>query len=161
MADTTQIHSFHGGLHLDYRKALSARVPSRDVELPPVIVLPLQQHIGMTAEALVRPGDLVAKGDQVARATDYVSAGLHAPTSGEVVAVEPRPVAHPSGLTANCIVIKPDGEDRWGTLPEPIVDYLSCDQADLRERIRWAGIVGLGGAGFPTAVKVNVSGRRR
>ena len=74
--------------------------------------------------------------------------------------IAPLPIPHPSGLSGLCIAIEPDGQDAWGETPDPIPDYRNCIPADLRERIRWAGIVGLGGAAFPTAVKVNTAGHR-
>ncbi len=160
MAEQRTIWSFHGGLHLDGHKGESTGRPVQAVPLPARLTLPLQQHIGQTAEPVVQVGERVRKGQVVARATDYVSAPLHAPTSGTVVEIGAMPIPHPSGLSDTCIVIEPDGEDAWGELPPPLLDYRSADTADLRERIRWAGIVGLGGAAFPTAVKVNVSGQR-
>jgi len=160
MAEPRTIGSFHGGLHLDDHKALSTGRPIETAPLPPRLILPLQQHIGQPAEPLVQLGDTVRKGQMIARAVDYVSAPLHAPTSGRVIEIGPRPIPHPSGLSDTCIVIEPDGLDTWDALPEPISDHIHADPADLRERIRWAGIVGLGGAVFPTAVKVNTSGRQ-
>ncbi len=77
------------------------------------------------------------------------------PASGTVVAIEDRPVPHPSGLSAPCVVIETDGEESWADLPEPLTDYEYLDPAVLRERIRACGVVGLGGASFPTSVKVN------
>ncbi|MCB1802068.1 MAG: electron transport complex subunit RsxC [Gammaproteobacteria bacterium] len=161
MAELQPVGHFHGGLHLDDHKAESNATPIQDVAVPERLVLPLQQHIGSPAEAVIRPGDRVLKGQVIARATDYVSAPIHAPTSGTVVDISRRPIPHPSGLDDLCITLEADGEDRWDTLPAPIRDWRNSDPADLRERIRWAGIVGLGGAAFPTAVKTNVSGQRR
>lgn len=160
MAEAPLINAFHGGLHLDDHKAESNGRPIETLELPPRLTVPLQQHIGQTAEPIVAVGEPVAKGQMIARAVDYVSAPVHAPTSGRVVAIGPAAIPHPSGLSDTCIVIDPDGEDRWGELPAPIEDYRDADPADLRERIRWAGIVGLGGAVFPTAIKVNTTGSR-
>jgi len=160
MADTPTVWSFHGGLHLDDHKAESTGRPIRPLPLPKRLMLPLQQHIGQRAEPMVKVGDRVRKGQLIAQAADYVSAPVHAPTSGRIAEVGPLPIPHPSGLSDHCIVIEADGEDRWDDLPEPIADYRDHSAADLRERIRWAGIVGLGGAAFPTAVKVNVSGQR-
>jgi electron transport complex protein RnfC len=77
-----------------------------------------------------------------------------------VIKIGDEPIPHPSGLSDTCIVIEPDGRDSWAELPEPISDFRAESAADLRERIRWAGIVGLGGAAFPTAVKVNAGGER-
>jgi electron transport complex protein RnfC len=160
MAEAERIWQFPGGLRLDDHKAESNATPVRDLPLPPRLTLPLQQHIGQAAEPIVRAGDRVLKGQIVAQAADYVSAGLHAPTSGRVVEVGERPIPHPSGLDGTCIVIEPDGEDAWDALPPPLTDFGERDAAELRERIRWAGIVGLGGAAFPTAVKVNTAGGR-
>jgi electron transport complex protein RnfC len=88
-------------------------------------------------------------------ADGYISAAVHAPSSGTVTALEERPVAHPSGLSASCLVLETDGLDEWCELPSPMANYLAVDPAVLRQRVREAGIVGLGGAAFPTAVKLN------
>lgn len=146
---------FDGGLHLDDHKAQSNGRPIAQVPLPEELVLPLQQHIGETAEAVVTVGERVGKGQVIARPTDYISAFIHAPTSGTVVAIEPRPIPHPSGLSSRCIVLQTDGADAWAARPKPLTRINACDPVELRERIRWAGVVGLGGAGFPTSVKAN------
>ena len=156
---TAKIWDYHGGLHLDDHKSESAGRGVQRATLPDRLTLPLQQHIGQIAEASVTVGERVLKGQLIARASDYVSANIHAPTSGTVVETGKQPIAHPSGLEANCIVIESDGEDRWAELPAAIPDYRDRDPAELRERLRWAGIVGLGGAVFPTSVKTNTSGR--
>ncbi len=156
----TPIWDFHGGLHVDDRKAPSKASPIREAVIPKRLQLPLQQHIGRHAEPVVRAGDPVLKGQLIARASDYVSANIHAPTSGMVSEIAELPIAHPSGLPALSIMMEADGKDRWAELPEPIPDYQEADPADLRERLRWAGIVGLGGAVFPTSVKTNVTGKQ-
>ena len=127
--------------------------------IPPLLVLPLLQHIGEPAEALVKPGDTVHTGELIARAVGTVSAPVHASSSGTVVAIEPRPVPHPSGLPAECIVIETDGRDQWLEPATDLSDYRAAEPLALLERIRAAGIVGLGGAGFPTRVKLT-SGKR-
>jgi len=160
MAEQPTIWSFHGGLDLDDHKTESNGRALETLPLPDRLTLPLQQHIGYGAEPVVRAGDMVKKGQLLARAVDYVSAPIHAPTSGRVVEISPQLIPHPSGLSETCIVIQPDGLDTWDELPQPLLDYKEHPTADLRERIRWAGIVGLGGAAFPTAVKVNVGGQR-
>lgn len=148
--------SFHGGLELPDNKTLTHAEPIQPALIPPVLVQPLQQHIGEAGDVLVAPGDTVAKGQVIARAHNYVSAPLHASSSGTVIAVEARPVPHPSGLAALCVVIETDGEDRWTEERlEPIPDYTLIDRADIRARVREAGIVGQGGAAFPAAVKLN------
>ena len=150
-----KLWQFHGGLHLDGHKAESTAEPIAQIPLAKRLILPLQQHIGAAAQPLVAVGETVRKGQPVARAKGYISAALHAPSSGRVLAIEDHTVAHPSGLSAPCILIETDGEERWAELPAPLDDFLNREPAELRERIRWAGIVGMGGAAFPTGVKLN------
>jgi len=147
-------YRFHGGLVLPGHRELTATVPIAPAGIPPQLVLPLLQHIGEPAEALVKPGDTVRAGEMIARPVGTVSAPVHASSSGTVVAVEPRPVPHPSGLPANCIVIETDGRDQWLETASGLPDYQAVEPRVLLERIREAGIVGLGGAGFPTRVKL-------
>ncbi|WP_456417702.1 electron transport complex subunit RsxC [Thiolapillus sp.] len=146
---------FHGGIHRPDRKSLSAGKFLGKLPLPEILTLPLQQHIGSAAEPAVTAGEQVHKGQIIARTTEYIGAPLHAPTSGVILGIEERPVPHPSGLNAPCILLQTDGRDAWGELPEPLPQYADLDPSLLRERIRWAGIVGLGGAAFPTSVKLN------
>ncbi len=153
---------FHGGLHPEQHKGFTRDKPIRSSTLPDQLILPLQQHIGAEAEACVQVGDTVYKGQPVATASGYVSASLHAPTSGTITGIEDRPLPHPSGLSGTCIVIEPDGRDEWWPeRPAPVDDYLALDPADIRQRVRDAGIVGLGGAAFPTAVKLNPPSRHQ
>jgi len=154
-----RLYRFHGGLVLPGRRELTVGSPVRPAGIPPLLVLPLLQHIGNPAEPMVRPGDYVHTGQQIARPVGTVSAPLHASASGTVVAIEPRAVPHPSGLPAGCIVIESDGRDRWLAPEEDLPDYREMEPQLLLERIRRAGIVGLGGAGFPTRVKL-ASGKR-
>ncbi len=155
-ASGRQLWHFPGGLHLPDHKAESTARPLETLPVPERLVLPLRQHIGHIAEPLVAPGERVGKGQMIAAAEGYISAPLHAPTSGTVVAIEEAPVPHPSGLSAPCIVLAADGEDRWAEgLPAPVDDYRALAATELRNRIREAGIVGLGGAAFPTAAKLN------
>lgn len=145
---------FHGGLHLDDHKHISMTVPTVKSALPETIILPLQQHIGSPAEPVVEVGEHVLKGQVVAKASEYVSVPVHTSTSGEVIAIEERAVPHPSGLPLTCIVIKPDGKDKWIDL-KPVANFQDMDPSALRNVIRDAGIVGLGGAGFPSFIKLN------
>jgi electron transport complex protein RnfC len=156
-----RLQPFHGGLRLDHHKSESTGEPIAPAALSQQLVLPLQQHIGAGAKALVKPGERVLKGQPIAQADGYVSAYLHAPTSGTVTAIEKRPVAHPSGLSAPCIVIDSDGRDAWCELPPPMTNFLAIDPAQLRRRVRESGIVGLGGAAFPSAVKLNAGPNSR
>ncbi|MEJ2460055.1 MAG: electron transport complex subunit RsxC [Candidatus Thiodiazotropha sp.] len=150
-----ELWTFHGGLHLPDHKQLSLELPTRQAELPKRLILPLHQHIGDPAHPLVELGQRVLKGEKIADSPAPVTAPLHAPTSGTVVEIGDQPIPHPSGLPGPCIVIESDGKDEWAELPAPIADYLRADARTLRQRIREAGIVGMGGATFPSAVKLN------
>jgi Na+-translocating ferredoxin:NAD+ oxidoreductase subunit C len=150
-----RLRHFHGGVHLPDEKALSNAAPSVAAPLPAQLIVPVQQHIGAPAEPLVAVGDHVQKGQPLAKAQGYVSAPVHAPSSGTVVAIELRKLPHPSGLCAPCVVIDTDGEDTWAELPPPLPDFEQRDPVELRERIRQSGIVGMGGASFPSSVKLN------
>lgn len=153
-----KLWQFPGGLHLPDNKAMSTGRPSSQAAVPGRLVIPLQQHIGAPAKPLVAVGDKVLKGQQLAKPEGYVSAPVHASSSGTVVAIEDHPVPHPSGLSAPCIVIDTDGEDRWVELTSH-PDYRQLDPSELRNIIRDAGIVGLGGAGFPAFIKLNPGSR--
>ncbi len=150
-----RLDHFHGGVHLPGHKHESTRLPIRPARLPKTLVIPLGQHIGQPAEPVVSVGERVLKGQLIARAADYVSAPVHASSSGTVVAIEDRPIPHPSGRAAPCIVIETDGQEQWRWRKSLPGDYRDMDPSHLRNLIREAGIVGLGGAGFPTAVKLN------
>jgi H+/Na+-translocating ferredoxin:NAD+ oxidoreductase subunit C len=151
----------HGGLHLTANKAQSLREPLRSAPVAQRLTVPLSQHIGEPAEPLVEIGDKVFKGQIIARSLNYISAPVHAPTSGTVTDIGDYPVPHPSGLNAACVVIQADGEDRGAETGLKMDDVFHADPADIRQRVREAGIVGLGGAGFPTAVKLNPGPQRR
>lgn len=146
--------SFHGGIHPPENKTQTRDRPIKAMPLQVRYVLPLQMHIGAAAQAVVKVGDRVGKGQVLAQATDFVSASVHAPTSGTIVDISPHPIAHPGGLSAPSILLQADGEDRWAERMTPWVDYQDISPAQLRGRLREAGIVGLGGAVFPTAAKM-------
>lgn len=150
---------FHGGIHLPHHKRLSTGEPIAAARMPDRLVVPLDQHVGLPAEAVVSAGDRVLKGQLIGEAPGYVSVPVHAPTSGVVHSVEPRAVPHPSGLDSECVVIEPDGDDQW-LERESVEDYRALDPEALRERIRAAGIVGLGGAAFPSHIKLTPPGTR-
>lgn len=156
------IFDFPGGLHLEYHKDESTREPIRQAPIPSRLVLPLKQHIGQAAKPCVAVGDYVFKGQTIATADGYVSTPIHASSSGTVTHIGDHPIAHPSGLSDDCIVIETDGEDQPLPKPElePIEDYSGLDPAELRNRVRAAGIVGLGGAAFPSFIKLNPGSER-
>jgi len=150
-----KIFGFHGGVHPPENKHQSVRSPIADAGIPPQLVLPLTQHIGAPAHPVVAVGQRVLKGQMIADARGFVSVPLHAPTSGTVLAIEDRLIAHPSGHLAPCIVIATDGQDEWTAL-SGTPDYQSLDKIELINLIRNAGIAGMGGAGFPSSVKLSV-----
>ena len=147
-----RLKTFPGGLHPPDSKEWSARKAIETCPLPEELEIPLSQHIGAPAEVCVKPGDLVKKGQMVGTAKGFVSVPVHASTSGEVITVEPRP--HPSGRALPAVVIRPDGEDAWADGPGA-TDPADLTADQLRELIRNAGIVGMGGATFPTHVKLS------
>jgi electron transport complex protein RnfC len=154
MSAQERIWDIPGGIHPAERKELSNRTPIQPAPLPKRLVLPLNQHIGAAAEPVVTVGERVLKGQLIAAATGFVSVPVHAPTSGTVSFIGPQPYPHVSGMLAPAIVIDSDGLDEWIELT-PCADYRHLENSALIELIRQAGISGLGGAGFPTAVKLN------
>ncbi|HSV30255.1 MAG TPA: RnfABCDGE type electron transport complex subunit C, partial [Candidatus Omnitrophota bacterium] len=148
-----------GGVHPDYRKELSSEQAIEPFPMPARLFIPLQQHIGAPAEPVVKIGDHVLKGQMIARAQGPVSAPVHAPTSGTIADIGNHTAPHPSGLPQRTIVIEADGKDEWAPLPEPVADPLSLTPQAIAERVAAAGIVGLGGATFPSAIKLDLKAR--
>ena len=156
---TIKLWKFHGGVHPPFHKDDSNQTPITFAGVPSELVLPLQQHIGVEADPIVETDDAITKGQLIASVNSMgLSANIHAPTSGKISAIEERPLPHTSGLSGLCIVIDTDGKDNWGKNKlNAIPDYENTDTDKLLARIEQAGIVGLGGATFPTAVKLSSS----
>ena len=154
--DAGKQFSFPGGVHPDDKKSLSNVSPIKTPSLPQLITLPLRQHVGSEGACCVNVGDYVYKGQVLSQATTPYSVPIHAPTSGDVVAIAPHVVAHPSGLTEMCVTIKPDGKDTWGVLT-PMQDYTAHSKDNIIDALCQAGISGMGGAGFPTHIKASGS----
>ena len=148
--------SFPGGVHPDDKKSLSNTSVIKKPSMPELLVVPLRQHIGSDGICCVQVGDTVLKGQVLSQSSSPFSVPVHAPTSGEIVAIAPHVVAHPSGLTEMCISIRPDGKDTWCEL-SPIANYSDVHSNELIEAICQAGISGMGGAGFPTHIKTSTS----
>jgi H+/Na+-translocating ferredoxin:NAD+ oxidoreductase subunit C len=145
--------SIPGGIHPPENKHQSLQAPIGTLPLPDILVLPLNQHIGAPAKPVVTLGERVLKGQLIAEPAGFVSAAIHAPTSGSVEAIQDHQVPHPSGMTAACILLKPDGRDQW-IEHQGIADYLQAEPRTLLDAVRNAGITGMGGAGFPSSVKL-------
>lgn len=149
-----ELHSFHGGLVLDTRIALQSKQPIAEPIIPPEFILPIRQHMGGHAELLVEVGDQVLKGQRLTQSDNPSCVPIHAPTSGTITGIEERSVAHPSGLNERCILIKSDFEDRW-IEKKPLHNYQHHKADEVLAFIHDAGVTGLGGAGFPTRIKLD------
>ena len=150
---TGSIWSFPGGVHPAENKKQSNTTAIVHARLPEEIVLPVKQHIGKPGNLLVAAGDTVLKGQQLTALDTGFTLPVHAPTSGVITAIEPRTTAHPSGLSELSVVIKPDGLDAW-IERNPVEDFSKKTSDELLDIVRQAGISGMGGAGFPTAKKL-------
>ena len=145
-----------GGVHAEERKSATEHSPViSSFPLPKKLYIPLQQHVGKSAEPMIKVGDRVFKGQLLAYSQGMISAPVHAPSSGFIVDVNDYPAPHPSALPIRTIVLETDGKDEWKTLPIA-EDPFSLPPEEISMRVGAAGIVGLGGATFPTAVKLNM-----
>jgi electron transport complex protein RnfC len=144
-----------GGIHPPDQKAQSLTQPLGQAGLPKRLTIPLQQHLGAPAKPLVSVGERVLKGQMIGEPAGFISAAVHASSSGTVVEIGEFPIPHPSGLSGPCIVIETDGKDEWVELPQPVTDFTSLEKEEIIRRVRDAGIVGMGGASFPSSVKLS------
>lgn len=156
-AEAQRTGHFHGGLRLRHHKRISCADAVERPPLPELLVVPLLQQAGDMAEPLVRPGDTVQKGQPIGRCQP--GAAVHAPVSGSVLAIEDRPMSHPSGQPGPCVIIRPDGREQWCRL-EPLSDWQNASPDSLIRQMQDCGLAGLGGAVFPTHAKMR-DGRER
>lgn len=154
------LSKFNGGLKLDGHKKMSTTTAIKTAALPEKLIVPVQQHIGHAPEILVKVGEQVLKGQCIARASDNISASIHAPSSGEITAIGQQAVAHPSGINALCISLQTDGKDEWRARSPIKESYQQKSCHELLDIIKEAGIVGLGGATFPTAAKLQTCDKK-
>ncbi|MBO7339837.1 MAG: electron transport complex subunit RsxC [Lachnospiraceae bacterium] len=145
-------YTFRGGIHPYDGKDISKDKPIVSLEAGSVLVFPLSQHIGAPAKPIVAKGDHVLRGQKIAEAGGFVSAPVYSSVSGTVKAIEPRRVA--SGDMVMSIVIENDGQNLEVAYDVP-KDIEALTKEQILTAIREAGIVGMGGAGFPTHVKLS------
>jgi len=144
--------TFKGGIHPPDKKIFSANSPIAASKPPKIAVIPLSQHIGAPCNAIVTIGQEVKKGEVVGEPAGFVSSPVHASVSGKVVAIGEFPNA--MGRMVNSVVIENDGKEEWTALKDN-PDYMSLPPEALKEKVKAAGIVGMGGAAFPTVVKLS------
>jgi electron transport complex protein RnfC len=147
-----QRYQFHGGIHPATNKTQSTQTPIARAALPSHLVIPFRQHAGEAAKPIVQVGEYVLKGQLIGAAVGSVSSSIHAPTSGTISTIDSQTVVHPSGLPDLCATLIPDGKDEW--IEHHAVDYRNLLQLELRQHLRRCGIVGLGGATFPSDIKL-------
>lgn len=152
-----KIFKFNGGVHPPENKTQSTQWPIAKLSIPSTLVLPLRQHVGNIPKVKVSVGEHVLKGQLLAEAEGMVSAAIHAPTSGTITAIADAIIPHPSGLPDHCITLQADGLDTW--IAHQGVDWRNADRKSLVNSLRLSGIVGLGGATFPTQVKLRADGK--
>ena len=144
--------TFERGIHPDYQKEITSNKPITSAQLPSRVVIPLSQHTGAPAKPEVNIGDEVKRGQLIGSPAGFVSAPVHASISGKVTAI--AEFLHPSGRMISSVVIESDGKDESISFKEN-VDYMSLGIEEIKTIIKDAGIVGLGGAAFPTNVKLS------
>jgi H+/Na+-translocating ferredoxin:NAD+ oxidoreductase subunit C len=145
--------TFKGGVHPPEFKSATHDKAVKPIGIPSRVILHLQQHIGAPVKAVVSVDDEVTTGQVVAESTGFVSVPLHSSVSGKVLAVEDYP--HPGGVSLPAIVIESDGRDQWGDKAGIHKKFTDLSVNELKTIIRQAGIVGLGGAAFPSHVKLS------
>jgi len=146
------LKTFPGGVHSHDKKKYSRSASIEPMPIPAKVYVHLSQHIGAPAKAIVKPGDEVLAGQKIAEAGGFVSIPMHAPISGKVTKIASYP--HPAGTTGTAIEITGNGEDKWVELSDDS-GYGCLDADEMKRRISEAGICGMGGAGFPTHVKLS------
>lgn len=150
--DNGQLWDFPGGVFPAERKTLSNHTPIGKSSIPEHLYVTAKQHIGVEGHLIVEVGQKVLKGQALTKSMNPFSVPIHAPTSGEVVAIQKHVSAHPSGLPEMTVEILSDQQDKWTQL-SPLVDYQNKPKIQVLTAICDAGISGMGGAGFPTHIK--------
>jgi electron transport complex protein RnfC len=150
-----------GGIHAEEHKSeTSGKAIETRLPLPKKLYIPVQQHVGKPAEPVVKVGDKVLKGQLLAHSQGAISAPVHAPSSGMVIDVVDYPAPHPSALPIRTIVLETDGLEQWIETVIPL-DPFQLDPEEICLRVGVAGVVGLGGAVFPSAVKLGLGRKNK
>ena len=150
---------FNGGVHPDYNKELARDKPIVRMDVPAELVVSMSQHLGAPAKCLVKAGDYVRRGQLIGERNGFISVCVRAPADGLVKAVEKR--LGPAGGKADAVILdttaKPESNEEDGSVSTvlPPLDWKTASREDLLKRVEEAGICGMGGAGFPTSVKLN------
>jgi len=151
--------SFAHGIHPDDYKHLTREVAIERLPLPDEVVLPLSQHLGKPSEPLVKEGDYVYRGQKIGKATGFVSSPLHASVTGRVKSIDLH--HHASGNMTEAIVIERDLNSPQALFGEQSIDWRALERPEIINRIAEGGFVGLGGAAFPTHVKLTIPEGKR
>ena len=152
-------HSLTGGVHLPENKAQSSETDLQICPLPSQLMIPLNMHAGTDAKAIVSVGDKIKFGDNIAEATGFISATIHSPVDGQIADICKRPVANRSELDESVLIIDCKNDCNGSALAtdNPKSKWLDQKPEQLLETIKLAGVVGLGGAGFPSHQKLHSS----
>ena len=145
--------TFKGGVHPPEYKELTCHKPVEVFPVPERVFVPLSQHTGAPAQPVVNKGDEVKRGQLIAEPSAFISAGIHSPVAGVVKGIADYP--HPFGNLQPAVEIEPKEEQELDSGLEPIKDFENAELEVLKERVKQAGIVGMGGATFPTYVKLS------
>jgi len=149
----SRFEGYYGGLHISENKELTEHLPLVSFPLPQKVVIPLSQYDGTPEAPLVRIGDRVKTGQKIGEAGGFLGSAIHSTISGTVLAVEPR--QHTSlGRKVISVVIEADGKDEFHESVRPGGDLSALLPAEIAELVREKGIIGMGGAGFPTSAKL-------
>ena len=150
--DNHELWDFPGGVFPAERKTLSNKTPIQRLSIPERLYVTVKQHIGVEGHLIVEVGQKVLKGQALTKSMNPFAVPIHAPTSGEITAIDKHVSAHPSGLPELTVQISSDQQDKWTQLA-PLVDYQNQPKMQVLAAICDAGISGMGGAGFPTHIK--------
>jgi electron transport complex protein RnfC len=148
-----KLKTFPRGIHPPEFKEWTAEKPIESLPPPEKVMIPLLQHFGATAKPLVKKGDEVSLGQKIGESEAFFSASVHSSVSGKVLSVDNT--NHPGGYPTPAVTIANDGEDRLCPENEGVKDPFSLSPDEIRQKVREAGVVGLGGAAFPTSVKLS------